>query len=83
MSDMNDAQKQQASASAAAPEQPPPKIGAGKSIASVLGGALAIIVIFVMKSEGVEIPTDVAQAIQLVITTGLVLLVPHSFWSRS
>lgn len=60
---------------------PLPKIGNGKTYASVLGGAIALILVFVLTSNNVAIPTDVAQAIQLIVTTLLVVLVPHSFWS--
>ncbi len=55
-----------------------PNIGYGKTIASVLGGALTTIVAFIVQQMGHPLPVEVSGAVQTVVTTLAVFFTHHT-----
>ena len=59
-----------------------PAQGYGKAIAATLAGALATIIVFVIDQViHSTLPPDIVAAVQTVVTTVTVLVVPHDFGS--
>lgn len=59
--------------------KPTPTIGINKAWAAGLGSAAAIFIIWAIKAFGkVEVPPEVAGAIQVLVTTGAVYFTPHT-----
>lgn len=57
---------------------PLPALGNNKAIAAVLGGALSTIVVYLIeKITHQPLPADISAAMQTVVVTALVWLVPH------
>ena len=57
----------------------PQAVGSGKAIGAVIGGSVATIAVYLIQSAtGHPLPADISAAVQTLVVTLIVWLVPHN-----